>query len=77
MRRRYGSDAVSYAFGLAHGHSSCEKDAITQLVETLKEVGPLSAPIVWSCPPHSFCRPSPFMQSVWHLAAAHEHARGV
>ncbi len=73
--RRYGSDAVNYAFGLAHGHSSCEKDAITQLVEILKEVALLLAS---SACGHARLIPSavhPHLSSVWHVPAAYEHVR--
>ena len=35
---RYGADAIRYVFGLAEGHTSCQADAVGQLVEVLKQV---------------------------------------
>ena len=35
---RYGADAIRYVFGLAEGHTSCQADAVGQLVEMLKQV---------------------------------------
>jgi erythromycin esterase-like protein len=36
---KFGADAISYAFSLAKGNSSCEADAVGALVDLLEEVG--------------------------------------
>lgn len=36
---KYGADAISYAFGLARGETSCETHALAQLVDVLKLAG--------------------------------------
>ncbi len=44
---RYGADAISYAFSLAKGNTSCEADAVGALVELLEQVRFLTEHPVW------------------------------
>ncbi len=49
--RRFGSDALNYAVGLAQGYKSCEQEALAQMMDLLAKcaAGRMHLIIVASC----------------------------